>query len=155
MRDRFGAAHALKSPAHITLQMPFRRNEEEETAIFKTLEEFTSGEESFGIDLLGFDAFAPRVLFIKIVDHQTLIGLQHRLRFELKSKLAFQYKNPEYKFHPHMTIATRDLSEEAFYEAWPEYEKREFGASFEAKSLFLLKHNGKDWDVYREFPFNG
>jgi hypothetical protein len=25
--------------------------------------------------------------------------------------------------------------------------------SFEARSLFLLRHNDKSWDILREFPF--
>ena len=33
MRDEYGAGHALKSPAHITLQMPFKRSPGDEDFI--------------------------------------------------------------------------------------------------------------------------
>jgi hypothetical protein len=52
-----------------------------------------------------------------------------------------------------MTIATRDLTEKAFEKAWPEYRPRIFQAGFIVKSLFLLKHNGKFWEINREFLF--
>jgi hypothetical protein len=52
-----------------------------------------------------------------------------------------------------MTIATRDLKEPAFEKAWPEFSKRSFENSFTAKSLYLLKHNGKFWEWFREYPF--
>lgn len=154
MRDRFGASHALKSPAHITLQMPFRKNEEDEENIKQCLRSFAEKEETFNIDLDGFNCFPPRVLFLRIVDHGPLIEFHDRFKERVSLELGLQTNSP-FKYHPHMTIATRDLSEDAFYKAWPEFEKRAFEASFEAKSIFLLKHNGKDWDVYEEFLFNG
>ena len=71
----------------------------------------------------------------------------------LEARLEFNSKVLTHQLHPHMTIATRDLSEEAFEQAWPQYESKEFNASFEAKSLFLLKHNGQHWNIYKEFCF--
>ncbi len=152
MRDRFGAGHALKSPAHITLQMPFRMDVDKEDKITESLKHFASGEENFPIELKGFDSFPPRVLFVRIVDHQPLKEFHNRFKQSVVKELGLQDNSP-FEYHPHMTIATRDLSEEAFNKVWPELEHRKFNASFTAKSLFLLKHNGKDWDVYREFPF--
>lgn len=152
--ERFGASHALKSPAHITLQMPFRRPEEAEAEMIDKLKKFASNEKSFEVSLSGFNSFPPRVLFIRIVDHIPVSGLYDRLKNFLRTELEFKNNKSPFDFHPHMTIATRDLPEESFNRAWPEFEKREFEASFTVKSLFLLKHNGKDWDIYREYPFD-
>jgi 2'-5' RNA ligase len=52
-----------------------------------------------------------------------------------------------------MTIATRDLSKKMFHEAWPEFQDRDFHSGFIADRLHLLKHNGKNWELYREFLF--
>ncbi len=152
MKSRFGAGHALKSPAHITLQMPFRRDEKLEETMIESLENFARNESSFTITLNGFDCFTPRVLFVKITEHSPVVELYERFKEVLQSELGLHKKNT-LEFHPHMTIATRDLSAQAFEKAWPEFQKREFEASFEVKSLFLLKHNGKFWDIYREIPF--
>lgn len=154
MRERFNAKHALKSPAHITLQMPFRREESEEERIFKVLTTFAGQQQPFIISLSGFDCFEPRVLFIKIVDHTTFQSLYQSFKPVLIHQLGIPKNTLRASLHPHLTIATRDLKEEAFYAAWPEFEQRKFEASFEAKSLFLLKHNGRHWEVYKEFPFS-
>ena len=155
MRDNYGAAHALKSPAHITLQMPFRRKKGDESKIIEVLQKFTSTRKSFQISLSGFDCFDPRVIFIKVLNHDPVKTLHTELKKVLAYDLDFGQKELRVRMHPHMTIATRDLNEKAFHKAWPKYQQREFEAEFEAKSIFLLKHNGKYWDVFKEFLFNG
>ena len=152
MRDRFGASHALKSPAHITLQMPFRMDESKERDMGKSLKNFATREMAFKVDLNGFDSFPPRVLFVRIVNHQPLKEFHDRFNESVTKELGLQNKSP-FEYHPHMTIATRDLTEDAFNLAWPELSSRTFEGNFLVKSLFLLKHNGKDWDVYQEFQF--
>ena len=153
MRSRFEAKHALKSPPHITLQMPFKRPPEKEAELIKALQVFAGQQVSFPVALSGFDSFPPRVIFIKIVDHQPIVQLYSRLREMLIQQLAFPSYEPNQRFHPHMTIATRDLRKAAFRSAWAEFQERKFDVYFEVKSLFLLKHNGRHWDIYHEFGF--
>ena len=155
LKINYNAVHALKSPAHITLQMPFRRPEGEEQHIITTLKEFSGQQLSFEINLEGFDCFNPRVIFIRVVNHHPIIDLHIRLNRVLSNELNFNPKVLTRKLHPHMTIATRDLSEAAFDKAWPHYTSRYFKASFNADGFFLLKHNGKYWDIYQEFQFGG
>ena len=45
------------------------------------------------------------------------------------------------------------LKEEMFHAAWNEFKDRSFNADFEVKSFFLLKHNGKFWEILQEMPF--
>jgi len=73
----------------------------------------------------------------------------------LEHRLGFSRKEMMEEIHPHMTIATRDLSKKMFHKAWPEFKDREFKASFTADSLHLLKHSGKQWEFFREFSFEG
>lgn len=153
MKSRFRAAHALKVPAHITLQMPFRRTEPELEQLDRYLGEFSIGQKPFKVALSGFGAFPPRVIFIKISDHEPVEKIYKGLQ-EGFSPLLGESREPNiYRFHPHMTIATRDLAESAFESAWPEFRNRGFEASFTATSLFLLRHNGKFWEFFREYPF--
>ena len=42
MKERFNAKHALKSPAHITLQMPFKRSQDFEVTLVNTLKAFAN-----------------------------------------------------------------------------------------------------------------
>ena len=153
MKERFNAARALRSPAHITLQMPFRRSEEDEPYLIDTLQEFAVGQKKFMVKLSGFDCFSPRVIFVKVIEHEPIIAVHAQLKQFLTDKMDFKEKVITQYIHPHMTLASRDLSVAAFHSAWQEFERREFEASFISRSLFLLKHNGNFWEIYREFLF--
>lgn len=153
MRSDYGAGHALRSPAHITLQMPFKRDAGDESALAAALGKFALGENPFTVELDGFGCFSPRVIFIRIMKHEAVRSLHGRLKKLLKDELGFLPAEIMNDLQPHITIATRDLTKEAFRDAWPEFQHEEFRGSFEARSLFLLKHNGKSWDILREFPF--
>lgn len=153
MKDRFNAKHALKSPAHLTLQMPFRREEKEEARIIKTLGEFAASQNPFTLNLDGFGAFPPRVIFINISNPGPVIQLHKNLKIILTDSLGFEPKDLIDQIHPHMTIATRDLTAAAFQAAWPEFKDRKFSASFTADGLTLLKHNGAQWEIFQEFGF--
>jgi len=149
----FSASHALKSPAHITLQMPFRRTPDQEPLMTYALREFAAAEKSFTVELDGFGAFAPRVIFIKIKEHQAVAGLHSRLRNVLLRKMEFHQAEIMTEVHPHITLATRDLSRDSFGRAWALFENRKFTGSFTVSSIVLLKHNGRNWEILREFRF--
>jgi len=153
MKERFNAKHALKSPAHITLQMPFRYSNADEPHLIETLQKFAENQHAFSLNLSGFDCFSPRVIFVKVTEYEPMVLLHSKLKTVLSKKMDFEENAITQDIHPHMTIATRDLSVSNFKKAWKEYEKKEFEASFLSKSLFLLKHNGKSWDIYKEFFF--
>ncbi len=153
MKERFNAKHALKSPAHITLQMPFKRSQDFEMPLVNTLKTFANQQQVFKTELSGFGCFSPRVLFVKVNDHETIATMRRDLKKVLSDTLDFKMDKIISKIHPHMTIATRDLSKTEFNKAWPEYEQRKFSSSFWANGICLLKHNGKHWEIHQEFSF--
>lgn len=153
MKDSYGAAHALKSPAHITLVMPFKRQEAEENLLFRSLKNFATEIQAFPIQLEDFDAFPPRVIFIKVLNHQPLIEFRQKLVQKLKTESGFTQEEIGSRFHPHMTIATRDLPEEQFVLANREFLKRKFNAGWTADSISLLKHQGERWEIFKDFGF--
>jgi 2'-5' RNA ligase len=153
MNERFKAGHALKSPAHVTLQKPFKRRPEEEAGITDSLQVFARSEQPFTLVLDGFGCFAPRVIFVKVTDTVPVVSLHARLKDMLVTRLHFSRDEIMKDVQPHITIATRDLTPAVFNEAWPEIKYREFCASFNVHSIFLLKHNGRNWDIFEEFPF--
>ncbi|MEJ2584098.1 MAG: 2'-5' RNA ligase family protein, partial [Robiginitalea sp.] len=75
MKRRFGSSHAMKSPAHITLQMPFRRPEAFEDGLIQSLEMFGREQPVFDLPLQGFDCFPPRVLFVKVENQEAVAAL--------------------------------------------------------------------------------
>ena len=154
MRDRFGASRALRSPAHITLQPPFKRPANIEQTLVSALQKLAAVQTPFEVVLDGFDSFPPRVIFVKVANHLPLRQLHEDLKILLKEYLGFTASQLRYNMHPHITIAYRDLTPLNFEEAWPEFSGRAFSSKFIVKSIFLLKHNGKFWNIYKEFLFH-
>ncbi len=153
IRDEYGAAHALKSPAHITLQMPFKRSSSDEGRLSLALKLFALEEKGFSIQTDNYGAFPPRVIYIKITDPDPVRSLHSRLRDMLISELGFSQEDTMKDIKPHITVATRDLTKTAFSDAWPEFREEKFTGQFDVGSIFLLKHNGRCWDILEEFLF--
>ncbi|WP_089377264.1 2'-5' RNA ligase family protein [Lutibacter flavus] len=149
----FNTKSALKSPAHITLQKPFKFSKIKEHFLIETLKHFAEQQNQFNINLNGFGCFSRRVIFIDVTNHKPVLSIHAELKKLLFHELEFKENEISSKIYPHITIATRDLSKENFDKAWPLFEFRKFKASFLVNSLFLLKHNGKFWDIYKEFQF--
>jgi hypothetical protein len=50
-----------------------------------------------------------------------------------------------------MTIAFRDLKKAKFPEAMDYYSIKKYEGAFEARSICLLKHDGKKWNEFHYF----
>jgi len=153
VKENYNSKGALRSPAHITLHMPFEWKEEKEAVLINTLEQF-SFKDSFDIDLKNFSCFEPRVIFVDVVKNEKLIQLQNELVGHVKKNLRLFNQSDDMRgFHPHVTIAFRDLKKEKFYQAFDHFKTQQFDASFTCNSFYLLKHNGKEWLAYKEIIF--
>ncbi len=148
-----GARDILKSPAHITLQKPFKRELSQECKIISSLKHFCEGESPFKVELDGFGSFPPRVIYIRVGDHRPLENLHSRLKECLINELSFTSPDIMNDIHPHITLTTRYLTREGFNAAWPLFRERIFTESFEADSISLLRHDGKRWEILHRFRF--
>lgn len=150
IRDRFGAEHALKLPPHITLLPPFKMKEEREMQLLQALEIFAATRSAFHVWLSGFGNFDSRVLFVKVEENQKLILLQRDL---CKYLSAIPEITDDRDFHPHITLATRDLHESVFPEARKFLSSRDYESRFEVHGLSILRHNGQNWETLMDFNF--
>lgn len=149
--DHYKSRRALNSPPHITLIPPFRWNENEEMSLHDSLSNFTWRGDFFTIALDGFNSFPPRVIFIRIVENEELDLLEQELRTYCERIGGFPEKTSNREYHPHMTVAFKDLRRAEFHRAWEVYNQKDFVESFEADSFYLLKHNGRKWEINRQF----
>ena len=154
MEQHYGCKVALRSPAHITLVPPFSMKEESEIELSNYLQEFSSGEKSFSIRVKDFDNFKPHVIFLHVEPGGPLLQLQERLNEYLLSLKKFPIKKEERPFHPHITIANRDLPKKDFAKAWAYFQTLSFTAEFTAGSVSLLKHNNHRWEIAACFPLS-
>jgi 2'-5' RNA ligase len=152
LKDQYQSRASLNSPPHITLHMPFRWKAEKELMLIKKLEDFAGGFSPFRILLNNYDVFAPRVIFINVVKSPELDKLYLELKRFCKRELnLFNADYKEQPFHPHITLAFRDLKKPHFERAWEEFSQREYSKSFIVGKVTLLKHNGKIWEVFKDF----
>lgn len=151
---KYHSKASLRSPGHITLHMPFKWKETKEQLLHEKLQKFAIDKGKFWIKLNGFDGFKPRVIFIRVDENEPLKELQKELLKFVKIEL--QIYNGNYKenaFHPHITVAFRDLKKQDFFPAFEEFKAKEFQMSFLADHFTLLKHDGKKWEINKYFYF--
>ena len=152
MEQNYGCKVALRSPAHITLVPPFSMSTEKEMALSEHLSLFCNAEKRFTIHLLNFDSFAPKVIFAHVQPGEHLLQIKHRLDEYLYPLKDFSFKKEQRPFHPHITIANRDLAKKDFKKAWEYFSELKFNAEFEADSISILRHNNKEWEIAAGFP---
>jgi len=150
--DQYKSKASLNSPPHITLHMPFQWKEENENILIERLSSFTQTQNACEVTLLNFGYFKPGVIFIDIVRNENLDSIQKNLqRFCKKELNLFNATYKEGAFHPHVTLAFRDLKKSEFVKAWDEFREKKFNATFQVRSIVLLKHDGKRWQIFYEF----
>lgn len=148
MRDHYGCTVALRSPAHITLIPPFWMNEQLEPGLITDVDSFSLQHHSFPITLKNFDAFKPRVIFVGIEENKSLQQLKSSLEQHLLSLHKYPIKKESRPYHPHLTIANRDLRKKDFYPAFDHFSKIDYAETFPASDIAVLKHDGMEWQVY-------
>ena len=155
MHDRYDCKVGLKSPAHITLIPPFWMEESSEILLLADTDSLAITLSPFIIKTKSFSAFKPRTIFIDVDKTQELDMLKQSVDLFYRNKSVYKMKMDERPFHPHITIATRDLFKKSFYACWPVFEVEEFLEEWEANSLSVLRHNKKNWDVIHTSQFAG
>lgn len=147
MRDHFGSAAALKSPAHITLIPPFWIEENNEEAFIKTVTDFEGTAPPVTVTLNGFSHFGKKTLFVNVEENPALSALKEKVEDHFIQSWGNLIKKDERPFHPHVTIATRDVKPSDFVKAWEHFSNKEFKAAFDVNAISLLKlHPGK-WSI--------
>ena len=146
-KERYECSVALKSPAHITIVPPFWMNEELENDLINSIHAFSITKTKFEIILQNFAAFQPKVIFVDVVKNKMLNDLYQSFSDIIISQNKFPIKKEDRPFHPHVTLATRDLYKKAFQESWEIFSKKKYRAIWIVNGISLLRHNKKNWDV--------
>jgi 2'-5' RNA ligase len=118
----------------------------------RTTADLTHG---FSLTFNGFSAFPPRVLFIRPEPSEPLRMLYQTISGQLAKIDHFPITAQKQRFHAHMTVATRDLTPEAFEEAWADFHQRHFHETCQIEELHLLKHERGRWKAHSSFTFAG
>lgn len=133
----FQSRRALNSPPHITLIPPFRYDEAHAAALLADLRDWQASQPRFDIQLDGFAAFAPRVIYVDIAPNPALARYQQSLANYLASRYDFPTAS-RHGFHPHMTVAFKDLKRQTFPAAWNHFRSLAYQRHFVVDGVELL-----------------
>lgn len=146
MKEHYGCNVGLKSPAHITIAPPFWMPEKQERALKQDVKTVAEKVAAFTLTTNNFSAFKARTIFVAVQENKALQALKDESDCHFRHT-GYKMQVENRPFHPHITIATRDLNKKDFTEAWPHFQQRTFCETFLATGLSLLKHNGRTWEV--------
>jgi 2'-5' RNA ligase len=153
MRDRFGCTVALKSPSHITLIPPFWLHIEKEQRLIDRIHSFQSPIPPFTIHLQQFSHFSNRVIFAAVLENHPLERLRKAVEDHFIQPFHEEIKPDDRPFHPHVTIANRDIKPGDFNKAWEHFKRLSLDEQFEANAISLLKLTPGKWNVVAAQPF--
>lgn len=153
MLRRFDCRVALRSPAHITIVPPFHMAEHLEQLLIDAMGAIAAQQEKIPVHLQNFGAFAPRVIYVHVQPDEVLRQLRDYTEDQLIRAERFPVRSDPRPFHPHITIANRDLRKGDFAAAWEHFCNRRYEASFDAGALSLLRLGEGGWEVIADLPF--
>jgi 2'-5' RNA ligase len=154
MLEKFQCRAALKSAAHITLVPPFHLKEEESFQIRSMLDRIAAAQFPFDISLNGYDHFGKRVIFIKVIAPAQLVALQEQLAYSIQQIVPGINTNSSRAFHPHITIANRDLKPGDFGAAWDYCMQHPLHDSFRSDAIHLLQLKQSRWEIIHSSAFS-
>ncbi len=140
----YKAKLAASKPPHITIISPFEISTHKETELISFSKSACSPYSPFEILLDGFGEFHQDVIYSKPIANENLTKLQKGLAKSFTSRFRKTNKSGASSgFHPHITIAYRDLSRPMFALAWREFEHKLYRRRFTIEHICLMRHYQK------------
>src|SRR5438128_1745384 len=109
LRDKYGCRVALRSPAHITIIPPYWMDTALESSLVADIDIISSNLSPCIITTNNFDVFAPRTIFIATKPNEQLSKINEQVNRFFSEKTGYKMKPGTRPFHPHITVATRDI----------------------------------------------
>ena len=147
MREHFGSVVALRSPSHITLIPPFWLEENKENNLKQAFQDIKIDLPELEISLDGFSHFGKKRLFARLQNNPSLEELKKNLENHFIAYFGDVIKKDVRPFHPHITIASRDLKPCDFEKAWQHFLNKTVKEKFLSQTISLLKLLDGKWHI--------
>jgi 2'-5' RNA ligase len=153
---KWGPKHALRTPPHITLIPPISLDSGEAGWLYGMAEALSGMFSPFNISLRNYESFRPRVIFINLMHSPELKDLQETWLHAVKSKMPHVLeKYPDRPFHPHVTLAHKDVVRGQFEKIWKYYSTKKFQATFPVDEFCMLEYSEEGWALEKRYPLVG
>lgn len=154
--DRYHSRASLNSPPHVTLHMPFDWREDRQQMLIDELSQFGKQQHPFPVSFKGFGSFGARVIYIHVEQDEAIMSFEMKLsRFCRVQLNLFNARYQDRPYHPHLTLAFRDLKKQHHADAWREFQSKDLKHKVQFRSFHLLRHNEKSWIPISEIPLGG
>lgn len=157
LSEYFGFKAALKSPPHITLVAPVHLGIEEVEELTLGIEMLLEKERAFSLKLGEVSWFGFNTVFLSLHQNDDLKRLEE-LHKKATNMLPTRLTGKrDQKFHPHMTLANRDVEKHQKVEVvevlalYKNSLDKIFANESIYKNICIFKHNGKTWEVHKEY----
>jgi 2'-5' RNA ligase len=108
---------------------------------------------AFPLEVYGYGAFSPGVVFLKPEPSVHLINLHDHWRSALKEIIPDVInKFPERDFHPHITLAHRDVEKDQFKSIWDYYRNRSLNMTATIGQFCILTNTHVGWEPQKFYP---
>lgn len=144
--EKYQCKAALKSPAHITLIPPFPWANFQTERINQIFNNYVPSISPFSVTIDGFNTFGTQVFFAQPLYEEKLYQLQSSVRQYFEPILKDKIKD-RFLFHPHITIANRDLKSTDLPEITKSFEIKKYRKTILLSEISLLYHNGTKWEI--------
>lgn len=149
IKDLYQAKYALKSPAHITVKMPFVYNEAKEEKLTEKLGNFIGDYQPMNITIKGVKTFGERVIYLGVEAGQDLYVFQKELKTFCKRELNIVDELSDRNFHPHMTIAFKDIKKSQFQNILQFSSEMNLSQEMVVNQIAMLKKVERQWVLYK------
>ncbi len=145
-KNLYSSSHALNSPPHVTLVPPFWMGHILEAKLRKSIQELNMNKLEFEVHLNGFNYFEPNVLFVNIEESNSLLKCHESAKqcVEIIIEEPIKMNHP---FHPHITVAFKDLSPALLKDAFLHFKEKAFYSQFAFENIRLLSYNDNAWEI--------
>lgn len=147
--DAFGVKQGLRSPAHITLKMPFSYNAHKEEKLIRLLQGFGRDCSPINLELGGVGQFRDKVVYLAVQSENGLYEMQERLMAFCRQVLHLPLERSDLLYHPHLTIAFRDVKKTQLEGLIDRVSEAALSCRFETGQFCLLKRIDGKWEAIR------
>jgi 2'-5' RNA ligase len=148
----FRSSKSLNSPTHITIIPPFSISGNNQQKLENDLEKAVTNQSSLAINLNGFGHFGNRVIYVNIKTDEKITDLYSKV-FKIFQPYFDDKNMRNDKFHPHITVAFKDLLPEMFEVAWEYFSGKTYEREAIIDGITLLKLENKKWIEVKRIIF--
>ena len=150
----WGPEHALRTPPHITIIPPISVESNDIGLLYGMADMIAYSESPFKMQLRDYGSFKPKVIFINPIISNELNELYELWHQALLAKMPRVLdKYPERTYHPHITLAHKDVTREQYDKIWKYYTRKEYRVAFPVNNFCILEYKTKEWVIEKQYSF--